>query len=105
MKRVGAALSVAAALFLALPAIGAARPTTNVLPVELICGGQTFDLVVPAGGQSSAGLFVSSTSVAVLMGVGGQFIVPGFTEEDLTRCTAVLPGESFIAFVLITPRS
>ena len=95
MKRFGVVASVIAALVVVLPGIGAARPTTNVLPVELTCGGETFDLVVPANGRSSAGLYVSSTSVALLMGVGGQFIVPGFSEEDLTTCTAVLPGESF----------
>jgi hypothetical protein len=64
----------------------------------------TLALVAPANGQSAAGLFVGSTSVGVLMGVN-DFIVRGFTEEDLTRCTALLPsGESFTAWVLITPR-
>jgi hypothetical protein len=42
--------------------------------------------------------------VAVLLGVDGH-LNPGFSEDDLTTCTAVLPdGESFTAHVLITPR-
>lgn len=89
---------------MALPGIAAGQPTKNVLPVELTCGGETFDIVAPGGGHSAAGLFVGSTSVAVLMGIDGQ-LIPGFSEDDLTTCTAVLPGgESFTAHVLIMPR-
>lgn len=104
MRRFGVVASVLAALFVALPGIAAADPTTNVLPVKLTCGGETFDIVAPGAGTSFAGLFVNSTSVAVLMGVDGH-LNPGFSEDDLTTCTAVLPdGESFTAHVLITPR-
>jgi hypothetical protein len=105
MRRIAVVASAVAALFVALPGVTTAAPANNVLPVQLTCGGETFDLVVPANGRASAGLHVGSTSVAVLMGVEGEFIVPGFSEDDLTRCTAVLPGESFTALVLITPRS
>lgn len=97
--------SVLAAAFVALPGMAAADPTTNVLPVELTCGGETFSIVSPAHGRSTAGLYTNSTSVALLMGVEGNF-VPGFSEEDLTACTAVLPGgDTFAAWVLITPRN
>ena len=102
MRKFALAASLVAAFLVAAPA-ASADPKANVLPVQLTCGSQTFNLVVPANGQSSAGLFVNSTSVAVLMGVN-DFIVPGFTADDLTECTAVLPGESFTAYVLITPR-
>jgi hypothetical protein len=104
MRRFGVVASVLAALFVALPGIAAAEPTKNVLPVELTCGGETFNIVAPGGGTSSAALFVNSRSVAVLQGVNGV-LTPGFSEDDLTTCTAVLPdGESFTAHVLITPR-
>jgi hypothetical protein len=107
MRRIGVVASVLAALFVALPGIGAAqRPTNNVLPVELRCGGETFYIVAPGGGESFAGLFLSSRSVAVLKGFEGQFLVPGFSEDELTTCTAIFPdGSSLTAFVLITPRS
>ena len=73
-------------------------------PLQLTCGGETLALVAPANGRSTAGLFVGSTSVGVLLGVD-EFIIPGFTEEDLTQCTALLPsGETFTAWVLVTPR-
>jgi hypothetical protein len=105
MRRAAAMATVVATVFLALPGLGAADPKHNVLPVQLTCGGETLALVAPASGQSTAGLFVGSTSVGVLMGVD-EFIIPGFTEEDLTQCTARLPsGESFTAWVLITPRA
>jgi hypothetical protein len=105
MRKLAVVASVLATLFLALPGIAAADPTkNNVLPVELTCSGETFSLVSPANGRSFAALFADSTSVAVLMGVEGNFI-PGFTEDDLTACTAVLPdGTTFAAWVLITPR-
>lgn len=104
MKRLGVVASVLAGVFVALPGVAAADPTKNVLPVELVCGGETFDLVAPGAGNSAAGLFAGSTSVGVLQGVDGN-LVPGFSEDDLTTCTAVLPGgESFTAHVLITPR-
>ena len=102
------ALTVAAsafALFVAVPGVAAADPTTGILPVQLTCGAETFNVVVPAGGRASPGLYTGSTSVAVLKGVEGQFIVPGFSANDLTRCTASFPdGSSFTALVLITPR-
>jgi hypothetical protein len=105
MRRFAVVASVLAALFVVLPGIAAADPTKNVLPVELTCGGETFNIVAPARGRASAALFVSSTSVAVLQGVNGD-LTPGFSEDDLTTCAAVLPdGSSFIAHVLITPRS
>ena len=103
MRKVALAASLAAAFLVAAPA-ASADPKSNVLPVQLTCGGQTFNVVAPANGQSAAGLFVSSTSVAVLMGVD-DFIVPGFSADDLTECTAVFPGGSFTAYVLITPRA
>jgi hypothetical protein len=105
MRKTTAFLGTAvAALFVALPGGAAAAPKTNVLPVDLTCGNDSFDLVVPAGGQASAGLFEGSTSVAVLVGVNGEF-VPGFSEANTTMCTAAFPnGESITAFVLITPR-
>jgi hypothetical protein len=104
MRKSGVLVVVALACVLALPAVSAADPTTQVLPVELTCGTQTFNLVVPAGGQASAGLFVNSRSVAVLMGVNGEF-VPGFNEENTTTCTATFPnGESLTANVIFTPR-
>jgi hypothetical protein len=93
-----------AVLLVALPGTAAADPTKNVLPVELTCGGETFNIVAPGGGTAFVALFVNSTSVAVLQGVNGN-LMPGFSEDDLTTCTAVLPGgESFTAHVLITPR-
>jgi hypothetical protein len=105
MRRFAVVASALVTLFLALPGISAADPTKNVLPVELTCSGETFNLVSPANGRAFAGLFADSTSVAVLMGVDGNFI-PGFSEDDLTACTAVLPsGDTFAAWVLITPRS
>ena len=96
----------AVALFVAVPGVAAAEPTKSILPVQLTCGGQTFDVVVPASGQAAPGLYLGSTSVAVLKGIEGQFIVPGFSESELTRCTAVFPdGSTFTVLVLITPRS
>jgi hypothetical protein len=103
MRKVALATSLVAAFFVAAPA-ASADPTSNVLPVQLTCGSQTFNIVAPANGRSSAGLYVNSTSVAVLMGVD-DFLVPGFTADDLTECTAVFSGGSFTAFVLITPRA
>ena len=99
------AAASAVALFVAVPGVGAAEPTKSILPVQLTCGGKTFDVVVPAGGRGAAGLASGSTSVAVLKGFEGEFIVPGFTESELTRCTAVFPdGSSSVIFVLLTPR-
>ena len=96
--------SIVSASFLASSGVAAGQPETNILPVDLTCGSDSFDLVVPAGGQSAAGLFENSTSVAVLVGVNGEF-VPGFSEANTTMCTASFPnGESITAFVLITPR-
>jgi hypothetical protein len=103
MRKVALAASLVAAFLLAAP-VASADPKSNVLPVQLMCGGETFNLVVPANGRSAAGLYVNSTSVAVLMGVD-DFIVPGFSADDLTECTAVFTGGSFTAFVLITPRA
>lgn len=97
--------AVAAALFVLVPGVAAADPATNVLPVELTCGADVFDLVVPANGRAAPGLFRNSTSVAVLKGVEGVFMTPGFTEDKLTRCTAEFPdGVTITVFVLITPR-
>lgn len=95
----------AVALFVAVPGVGAAEPTKSILPVQLTCGGKTFDVVVPARGGAVAGLVRGSTSVAVLKGFEGEFIVPGFSESELTRCTALFPdGSSAVIFVLLTPR-
>ncbi|HSL63526.1 MAG TPA: hypothetical protein VK874_02615 [Gaiellaceae bacterium] len=97
--------ATAVALLVALPATALADPSTNVLPVQLTCGGETFDVVVPASGRGAPGLYVGSTSVAVLKGVEGQFLVAGFSPDELTACTATFPdGSSFVALVLITPR-
>jgi hypothetical protein len=96
--------SIVGASILSTSGVAVGQPTTNILPVDLTCGSQSFDLVVPAGGRSSAGLFENSTSVAVLVGVNGEF-VPGFSGANSTMCTASFPnGESITAFVLITPR-
>jgi hypothetical protein len=96
--------SVVGASLFAGAGVAAGQPKTNILPVDLTCGSDSFDLVVPAGGQSAAGLFENSTSVAVLVGVNGEF-VPGFSEANTTMCTASFPnGESITAFVFITPR-
>jgi hypothetical protein len=104
MRRFAVAASLAATLFVAVPGIASADPTKNVLPVQLTCGGETFSLVSPANGRPFAALYVGSTSVSVLMGVEGNFI-PGFSEDDLTQCTAVLPdGTTFTAWVINTPR-
>ena len=104
MRQAFVVATVVAALFMVMSGGAAAQPKTNILPVALTCGNDTFHLVVPAGGRSSAGLFEDSTSVAVLVGVDGQF-VPGFSEANTTMCTASFPnGESITAFVLITPR-
>lgn len=93
------------ALLVAVPGTAVADPATNVLPVQLTCGGETFDVVVPAQGGGRPGLFAGSTSVAVLMGIDGQIFAPGFSADDLTTCTATFPdGTSFTAHVLITPR-
>jgi hypothetical protein len=62
MRKLVLGTSLVAALLVAAPTATAAL-TTNVLPVQRTCGGQTFDIVVPANGRSSAGLFATSTSV------------------------------------------
>jgi hypothetical protein len=104
MRKLALIASVAAALLMALPGVAAADPAKNVLPVELTCAGETFDLVSPAGGRAFSALFAGSTSVAILVGVNGDFI-RGFNEANTTTCTAVLPdGTSFTAHTIITPR-
>jgi hypothetical protein len=104
MRKALVVASVVGAAFASSSGAAAGQPNTNVLPVDLTCGSQSFDLVVPAGGRASAGLFENSTSVAVLVGVNGEF-VPGFDATNSTMCTASFRnGESITAFVLITPR-
>jgi hypothetical protein len=95
----------AVALFVALPSVAAGEPNRNILPLELTCGGETFDVVVPASGGGRPALFLGSTSVAVLQGIEGVFLTPGFDESELTTCTARFPdGSTITVFVLITPR-
>ncbi len=77
--------------------------------------GKELDIVVPSGG-SYAGLVEDTGEVSVLKGIDfdsdgvPEFLVAGFTVEDLTTCAAFssIDGEPtlvFTAFVLFAPQA
>jgi hypothetical protein len=75
-------------------------------------GGQEFDILVPVG-ASFAALVEGSSGVAVLKGIDEdfdgtpEFLVPGFSVDELTACITTIEGETepiFISYGFITPR-
>jgi hypothetical protein len=98
---------LAMALFtLALSGPASAQPKgPGSFTFHLECeNGAEFDILVPVG-QSFAALVQGSNSVAVLKGVDEdfdgtpEFLVPGFSLDDLTACTVFEAGEPIFLFL------
>jgi hypothetical protein len=112
--------AILVALLVTMPAIlgasGAAAVTTPTsFAIHLECRGDLFLDVVVLSDDSYAALVEGLRRVGVLKGVDmdadgtPEFLVPGFTLQDLTSCLATADiGDGshleFVAYVLFTPR-
>jgi hypothetical protein len=105
-------LSAVALFTVVFSATASAEPKgPGSFTIHLDCeGGAEFDILVPVG-ASFAALVEGSNSVAVLKGVDAdfdgtpEFLVPGFSVDDLTACTAFVGGQPlFVGYTLFTPR-